>query len=216
MLALGLLVSAQHCILMPFHLSGKAQWQRSFWVGIYSLELRGSVSNNWEKDVIDLNASEITEWEAHLSSWKSCYTFYWIASLHTRPDTMGLSLPCIHSLAEDGNKVDMAVRFPALSYVVWGGRNHAWDAESLIQGYPSPAFQQHSIYVKNWSKFILISLYVLLGNEFWMGQEVGCSDDHCLCSAPTTSTTALSHPSISGREVSVYHTSFCFIFYLPL
>lgn len=61
MLALGLLVSAQHCILMPFCLSGKAQWQRSFWVGIYSLELRGSVSNNWEKDVTDLNASEITE-----------------------------------------------------------------------------------------------------------------------------------------------------------
>lgn len=54
------------------------------------------------------------------------------------------------------------------------------------------------------------------GMNSWWGRKWGCSNDHCLCSAPTTSTTALSHPSISGREVSVYDTSFCFNFYFPL
>lgn len=112
-------------------------------------------------------------------------------------------------------QVDTAARSPALSCVVCRGRTHAWDAEYFIQGYPSPTFQQHSIHVKNWSKLILISVYMLLGNEFWMGQEVGCSDDHCLCWAPTTSTTVLSHPSISGRCLSLSHC-FLFYFYLPL
>lgn len=98
--------------------------------------------------MIDLNPNEISGWEAHLSSGKSCYAFCWIASLQSRPDTMGLSLACIHSLAEDGSHVDAAVRSPALSCVIWGGRTHTCDAEYLIQGYPYPTFQQHSSHVK--------------------------------------------------------------------
>lgn len=43
----------------------------------------------------------------------------WIASLQSRPDTVGLSLPCIHSLAEDGSQVDTAAD-PLLS-AVWSG-----------------------------------------------------------------------------------------------
>lgn len=58
MLALRLLASAQHCILIPFHLrdaalTGKPHWQKSCLVGMYSLELRGSVSKSWVKEVSD-------------------------------------------------------------------------------------------------------------------------------------------------------------------
>lgn len=124
--------------------------------------------------MIDLNPSEITEWEAHLSSGKSCYTSCWIGLPVCKADLTLWAWACPAFTAWQRMGARWTLQQIPCSQLCGLGKQHpCLGCRVLHPGLSIPNFPQHSIQVEKWSKLILILVYVLLGNEFWMGQEVG-------------------------------------------
>lgn len=142
---------------------------------MYSLELRGSVSNNWIKDISDDWFESLWEHRMRRSFELQEIMSYFLLDCQSANQTWHFgSEPTLHSQPGRGwEPGGHCSEIPCTQLCGEPGHMPGMHSTSSSWGYPSPAFQQHAIHVKNWSKLILISLYVLLGNEFWMGQEVG-------------------------------------------
>ena len=152
-----------------------------------SAEPRNSVSNNWIKDVSD-------DW---FESWWDRWTknsfelleiaLYFLLDCQSADRTRCYRTdPSPALAAQRRTRTGRALQRDSPVVAAWfgkaaEGRTHPWDAEFLIQGYPSWTLQQHRIHLRSWSQFILISFCdAFPGMKTGRHRKRRHSNDHCL------------------------------------